>query len=227
MQGGPSMKITDPQVIKNGENDLIASVQKNLDPETVKKIIADQIAQTALMPKGGQIVVHDNQVAFRMDFDLQMRGSILFDRQGNYITDTPHHRTASEDPENAPISLETPDARPLQSDAGEDLSRTALDQEPLDQEALDHEALDQEPEEDTEPVSLEGLETDLDDSDMDDLDDPHTEDTDLGRDDLDDDSLEFGSLDLEEDNDQNAKMDDDIDDILKESRDFWKEKKGS
>jgi len=222
MQGGPSMKITDPQVIKNGENDLIASVQKNLDPETVKKIIADQIAQTALMPKGGQIVVHDNQVAFRMDFDLQMRGSILFDRQGNYITDTPHHRTASEDPENAPISLETPDARPLQSDAGEDLSRTALDQEPLDQEALD-----QEPEEDTEPVSLEGLETDLDDSDMDDLDDPHTEDTDLGRDDLDDDSLEFGSLDLEEDNDQNAKMDDDIDDILKESRDFWKEKKGS
>ncbi|HKK99639.1 MAG TPA: hypothetical protein VJ943_05275 [Desulfotignum sp.] len=216
------MKITDPQVIKNGENDLIASVQKNLDPETVKKIIADQIAQTALMPKGGQIVVHDNQVAFRMDFDLQMRGSILFDRQGNYITDTPHHRTASEDPENAPISLETPDARPLQSDAGEDLSRTALDQEPLDQEALD-----QEPEEDTEPVSLEGLETDLDDSDMDDLDDPHTEDTDLGRDDLDDDSLEFGSLDLEEDNDQNAKMDDDIDDILKESRDFWKEKKGS
>ncbi len=206
------MKITDPQVIKNGENDLIASVRKNLDQEIIKKIIADQMARTALVSKGGQIVVHDNQVAFRMDFDLQLSGSLLFDRQGNYIADVPEPLTDSKDPESVTASLETEDPELLQPDAEEDLARADLDREP---------------EEESDSSSLEAMETDMDDNDIDDLDDTDTGDTDFSRDDLDDDNLEFGSLELEEDRDENDVLDDDIDDILKESREFWEEKKGS
>ncbi len=207
------MKITDPQVIKNGENDLIASVQENLDQKIVKKIIADRMAQTELVSKGGQIVVHDNQVAFRMDFDLQLRGSLLFDRQGNYIADAPDPHTDSKDPESGHASLETEDPELLQPDAEEDLARADLDREP---------------EEESDSSSMEAMETDLDDDDMDDIDDlgdTDTGDTDLSRDDLDDDTLEFGNLELEEDRDENDVLDDDIDDILKESREFWEEKK--
>ncbi len=217
------MKITDPQVIKNGENDLIASVRKNLDHKIIKKIIADQMARTALVSKGGQIVVHDNQVAFRMDFDLQLSGSLLFDRQGNYISGIPDPQTDSKDPESGPASLETEDQELQQPDAEEDLARADLDREP--DEASDS-------------SSPEAMETDLDDDDMDDLDnddldniddldDPDNADTDVSRDDLDEDSLEFGSLDLEEEKEENDVLDDDIDDILKESREFWEEKKGS
>jgi hypothetical protein len=205
------MKITDPQVIKNGENDLIASVQKNLDQEIIKKIIADQMARTALVSKGGQIVVHDNQVAFRMDFDLQLSGSLLFDRQGNYIADVPEPRTDSKDSESVTASLETQDPEQLQPDAEEDLARADLDREP---------------EEESDSSSLEAVETEMDDA-LDDLDDTDTGDTDFSRDDLDDDSLEFGSLDLEEGRDETDMLDDNIDDILKESREFWEEKKGS
>ncbi|MEE4362606.1 MAG: hypothetical protein V2J08_01665 [Desulfotignum sp.] len=205
------MKITDPQVIKNGENDLIASVQKNLDQEIIKKIIADQMARTALVSKGGQIVVHDNQVAFRMDFDLQLSGSLLFDRQGNYIADVPEPRTDSKDSESVTASLETQDPEQLQPDAEEDLARADLDREP---------------EEESDSSSLEAVETEMDDA-LDDLDDTDTGDTDFSRDDLDDDSLEIGTLELEEDRDENDVLDDDIDDILKESREFWEEKKGS
>ncbi len=203
------MKITDPQVIKNGENDLIASVQENLDQKIVKKIIADRMAQTELVSKGGQIVVHDNQVAFRMDFDLQLSGSLLFDRQGNYIPDETGLQTPGDkDVENDTRSLETADPEFLQSepDTDEDLARAELDQElHASSTSSSLTALDDEP----------GS-----------LDDGEPENTDLSRDDLDDDNLEFeADLDLEEDNDQEDMLDEDINDILKESREFWEEKK--
>jgi hypothetical protein len=207
------MKITDPQVIKNGENDLIASVQENLDQKIVKKIIADRMARTEIVSKGGQIVVHDNQVAFRMDFDLQLSGSLLFDRQGNYIPDGTGLQTPGDkDVEDDTASPETPDPEFFQpepdEDEDEDLARAELDQE-------------------LHASSPSSSLTALDDE-LGDLDDGEPEITDLSRDDLDDDSLEFaGDLDLEEENDddQEDMLDEDINDILKESREFWEEKK--
>jgi len=83
------MKITDPQVIETGEQKLISAIHRHLDPETVKTILMERMAETALESRGGQIVVHDNQIAFRLDFDLRLLGSLLFDRQGNYIADAP------------------------------------------------------------------------------------------------------------------------------------------
>ena len=79
------MKITDPQVIETGEQKLISAIHRHLDPETVKTFLMDRMAETAFESRGGQIVVHDNQIAFRLDFDLRLSGSLLFDRQGNYI----------------------------------------------------------------------------------------------------------------------------------------------
>ena len=79
------MKITDPQIIQNGEKKLIDAVQEHLDLETVKTILMDRIAEIPFESKGGEIVVHDNQIAFRLDFDLKLNGSLLFDREGNYI----------------------------------------------------------------------------------------------------------------------------------------------
>lgn len=80
------MKITDPRVIEKSEHDLIQAVQKKLDPDTVKQILSDHLDRISVSSKGGQIVIHDHQIAFRLDFDLQLSGSLLFDRQGNYIS---------------------------------------------------------------------------------------------------------------------------------------------
>ena len=139
------MKITDPQIIQNGEKKLIVAVQEHLDLETVKTILMDRIAEIPFESKGGQIVVHDNQIAFRLDFDLKLNGSLLFDRQGNYIPAPP-------------------------------ASPSLFVDEPFN--------------EDTNRIS-DSPENGLDDLDSDDT------------------------------------LDDDIDDILKESREFWEKKKGS
>lgn len=94
------MKITDPQVIRQGERDLIDSVQEDLDLDTVREILKERMSVAALSSKGGQIVVHDNQIAFRLDFEINLSGSLLFDREGNFIDEAD---ALDSDPE-APVS---------------------------------------------------------------------------------------------------------------------------
>ena len=82
------MKITDPDVIKNGEKDLIQAVKDDLDLDTIKKIMKNKINAESLSSKGGKIVVHNNEIAFRLNFNIEISGSLMFDRQGNYISES-------------------------------------------------------------------------------------------------------------------------------------------
>ncbi|MDA8134521.1 MAG: hypothetical protein M0T82_07845 [Desulfobacteraceae bacterium] len=177
------MKITDPGIIKNGEKDLIELLKEDLDLDAVREIIQKKMTSAALSPKGGEIVVHDNQIAFRMDFDLCLSGSLMFDRQGNHI------------PESDELF-----------DSTTDLSKNA-EEDPLDQEDI-----------------LSGEKTDLD---LPDYDLAPLNDLDV-LDELDD-LTDEPETDLKEEGDlfMNELADDDMTDILKESRDFWEKKKDS
>ena len=105
------MKITDPDVIKNGEKDLIDAIKEDLDLDAVKEILKHQIAQTVLSAKGGQIVVHDNQIAFRLDFDLNLSGSLMFDREGNHLPVRADDLIPPEPEDDASEDLELDDIR--------------------------------------------------------------------------------------------------------------------
>ena len=82
------MKITDPNVIKNCEKNLIQAVKDDLDLDIIKKIIQNKVNTKSLSSKGGKIVIHNNEIAFRLDFNIEMSGSLIFDRQGNYIPES-------------------------------------------------------------------------------------------------------------------------------------------
>ncbi len=202
------MKITDPDVIKNGEKDLIDSVKDDLDLDAVKQILEKKIAATTLSAKGGQIVVHNNEIAFRMDFDLNLSGSLMFDRNGNYISDT--------DEDSVPDDIEQDDTDSGNIDSGDiDLEDAALD----DMDVPETEDLD--------------LDIDLDDDLKIELPEFDSEDENAQEDPLgeaiegEDDNL-TDPLDIEPDMDDDTTdnlVDDDIDDILKESQDFWDKKK--
>lgn len=219
------MKITDPQVIKNGEKNLIAAVQKNLDLETVKQILKDRMGETAFLSKGGQIVVHDNQIAFRLDFDLKLSGSLVFDRLGNYIPEPSESAPASdpdisEEPQFLTLSDDGMDDRnfPLEKDMDETFStdpanENGLDMMPDDDDDLDLMSDDEE----------EGLDLMADDADLDDLTDADLADEDL----TDADQTDLDDITDDDGLDPDDRLDDDIDDILKESREFWEQKKGS
>jgi len=82
------MKITDPDVIKNGEKDLIQAVKDDLDLDIIKKIMQNKMNAESISSNGGEIVVHNNEIAFRLDLSIEISGSLMFDRQGNYISES-------------------------------------------------------------------------------------------------------------------------------------------
>ena len=214
------MKITDPQIILNGEKDLIASVQRDLDLDAVRDLLKERLTLRALSPKGGQIVVHDNEVAFRLDYEINIDGSLLFDRNGNLL----------EDSENtAPEQDRQDEDTTLGSDLDDNLSINlpdyddASNEEPGDaQDVLEPDPLPDD--KDVEPgLEIEELEDDsaFDQDDSDILEPGNGDDIkDLSVDKLPDIGLEDGDKETGQ-----GVLDDDISDILQESRDFWEKKK--
>lgn len=211
------MKITDPEVIKNGEQDLIASVQENLDPEMIRDILKERLAMAALSPKGGRIVVHDNDIAFRLNFEVNLSGSLLFDRDGNLIgketrTDTNQEKTAREAAghEVPPKAEPEPVAPPLEKEPNEDGMEK-------NQEIAQGSHL---------PGSSDALMTDIPDDDLDSDYDPSVnllqDQSNLET------QIEDPAIKNEPESEKEiGNLDDDINDLLKESREFWSQKKKS
>ncbi|RLB87689.1 MAG: hypothetical protein DRH26_15120 [Deltaproteobacteria bacterium] len=260
------MKITDPQVIEDGEKDLINAVQEDLDMNAVKQIFKDRMGGSTLDSKGGQIVVHNNKIAFRLDFDINLSGSLLFDREGNYIDDSggEEHLEPAGDPE---IALEEFDAGDAFTDEGIETSlsdgiplvETGLDEtdptetaepdlsdtaEPdLPEQNLSEQNLedtisiglpeyDLEEEADMPPLDFETGELLPDESDLETEDlEPMIESKEFDTQNLENESLEDNDLAdeavLEDDMLEENMLEDDINGILKESREFWEQKKDS
>jgi len=97
------MRITDSGVIKSGEQDLIDAITGDLDWGAIDEIfrrdhklgIGEDVEYTK-----GDIVVYNNQVAYRLEFDVKVTLSVLLDRGGNYISVTSSddvHKTNEKD----------------------------------------------------------------------------------------------------------------------------------
>jgi len=82
------MKLTDPGIIQEGEKDLIDAIKDDLDLDAINEVIKDKLKVKNLESKGGKIIVHNNKIAFKLDFELSLNGSLMFDRDGNYIPDS-------------------------------------------------------------------------------------------------------------------------------------------
>jgi hypothetical protein len=82
------MKITDENAIKNGEKELLDTIIGDLDWYIVEKIFNEKHRlklQDDVEYRRGDIVIHDNDVAYKLDFDVKVTLSILLDRTGNYV----------------------------------------------------------------------------------------------------------------------------------------------
>ena len=85
------MKITNGEVIKNGEQELIDAITGDLDWGVIEKIFKEKHRlgiEEDVEYKNGDLVVHDNQIAYKFEFDIKVTLSILLDREGNYLSIT-------------------------------------------------------------------------------------------------------------------------------------------
>ena len=90
------MKINNDEIIRNGEQDLIDAINGDLDWEVMEDIFQKEHKLTFgddVEYRKGDIIVHDNQVAYRLEFDIKINLSILLDRQGSFIAFTAKEQT--------------------------------------------------------------------------------------------------------------------------------------
>ena len=83
------MKITDEIIIRDSEKELISAVVKNIDWRTVEKIIREKHGMGVtenIRYRQGDIVSHDDQVAYRIHFDVTVPFSMLFNRAGEHVS---------------------------------------------------------------------------------------------------------------------------------------------
>lgn len=115
------MKITNTDIIKSGEQELIDTIIGDLDWETIEKIVKDRHKlqiQDDIDYRHGDLIVHNQQVAYKLDFDVKMTLSVIFDRDGNYLS----LKTSDDLDENS---------APEPQDASDDVSTDASEPEPL------------------------------------------------------------------------------------------------
>jgi uncharacterized protein YjbI with pentapeptide repeats len=79
-------------IIEKAESDLIAKIKSSIDLDQVKLICKHQHSIGTIDKidfEKGQIVTHKNRVAFKLDFKIGYKLSLLLDRKGNWIIDFP------------------------------------------------------------------------------------------------------------------------------------------
>lgn len=87
------MKITNSHLIKNREKELLEMISGDLDRDSIRNLLAAKyhldLDGDRLTCRGGDLVVHDNQVAYKIEYDAVVNLSLLFSRQGECLEIVP------------------------------------------------------------------------------------------------------------------------------------------
>ena len=98
------MKITNHEVIKSGEQELIDTITADLDWESIEDLFSREHKlqiEDNVEYKKGDIVVYNDQIAYKLEFDVNIVLSVLLDREGNYLAVTSSGDLAKS-PDNSP-----------------------------------------------------------------------------------------------------------------------------
>ncbi len=82
------MKIINPDSIHTSEEDFIDTINAELDWEVIEKMLFEKhklIMQEEVDYKKGDIVVHNDQIAYKFDFDIKVPLSVIFGRDGKCL----------------------------------------------------------------------------------------------------------------------------------------------
>jgi hypothetical protein len=83
------MRITSAEVIRNSEKELMDAITGDLDWGSIERIFREKhhlSIEEDVEYKRGDLVVHDNRIAYRLEFAAKVTLSVLLDREGNYLS---------------------------------------------------------------------------------------------------------------------------------------------
>ena len=82
------MKVTSPELIQESEKEFIDTINAELDWEAIEKLLMEKhqfALQDEVDYKNGDMVVFDNQIAYKFDFEIKVPLSVVFNRQGECL----------------------------------------------------------------------------------------------------------------------------------------------
>lgn len=82
------MKLTNPETIKENEKEFIDTINAELDWEAIEKMLLEKhrfTLQEEIDYKKGDLVVHDDTIAYKFDFEIKVPLSIIFNREGECL----------------------------------------------------------------------------------------------------------------------------------------------
>ncbi|MBF0242960.1 MAG: hypothetical protein HQK64_10875 [Desulfamplus sp.] len=82
------MKITNPETIQSGAKELIDFINAELDWGAIEEMILKKHKlqlQDEVIYRQGDIVVYDNQIAYKLDFDIKVSLELIFNREGECV----------------------------------------------------------------------------------------------------------------------------------------------
>ena len=107
------MKITNSEVIKNGEQDLIDAITADLDWGAIEDIFLKEHnlrIEEDIEYKKGDIIAFNDQIAYKLEFEVKVNLSVLLDREGEYISVNISGKTENNETGTAKESAEDPAA---------------------------------------------------------------------------------------------------------------------
>ncbi len=82
------MKLTTPESIQENEKEFIDTINAELDWDAIEQLLFDKhgfILQDEVAYRNGDLVVHDNQIAYKFDFEVKVPLSVIFNRRGECV----------------------------------------------------------------------------------------------------------------------------------------------
>lgn len=82
------MKLTNPVTIQESEKEFIDTINAELDWEAIEKMLLEKhqfTLQEEIEYKDGDLVVHNDQIAYKFDFEIKVPLSVIFNRDGECL----------------------------------------------------------------------------------------------------------------------------------------------
>jgi len=82
------MKLTNPETIQESEKEFIDTINAELDWEAIEKMLLEKhnfTLQEEIDYKDGDLVVYNDKIAYKFDFEIKVPLSVIFDRQGECL----------------------------------------------------------------------------------------------------------------------------------------------
>ncbi len=82
------MKLTSPDNIAQSEKEFIDTINAELDWEAIEKLLLEKhqfTLQEEIDYKDGDLIVHNDAIAYKFDFEIKVPLSVIFNREGDCL----------------------------------------------------------------------------------------------------------------------------------------------